>query len=136
MRCLPARVSTLSALCTFIALFTACSGSSPETVGAAGTGGENTPFGVQVAETDLTIENRTGTPVVGGEMEIVPLGILPPFKAQLPRLEPTAKRQIMFNTFHGSDGTPFDRRVANAKLVKITGKDRTGKEYAVQVPFK
>ena len=107
----------------------------PGDCGAAGTSGANAPFGVEISDTSLTIENRTGEPVVGGDLEIVPLGILPPFKTQLSRMEATAKRQVMFNAFHGSDRTPFDRRVTRAKLVKISGKGRTGKVFELQVPF-
>jgi hypothetical protein len=117
----------------FLALFTVagCSGSG----GAVATTGSNAAVGIEVAQTFVTLENRTGSPLVEGQMEIRPVGVLPPFKALLPRIETGAKREIPFNAFRGNDGSPFSRQIARARSVKVTAKDVTGKVYENEVPF-
>jgi hypothetical protein len=134
MRC-PSRVrvSTLQATLTLLALcaVASCSGGT----GADGTtGGAPAPFGVQISQTYVTIENRTGAPVVEGQVQIIPVGVLPPFVSALPRLEAGGKREILLTAFRGS-GTSFNRAIARARSVKITGKDQAGKAYEYEVPF-
>ena len=134
MRCsFLTRVSTLSPTFLLLAFCTAsCSGGSPE---ADATGGGPAPFAITVSQTYLTVENHTGDAVVSGAIEIIPVGILPPFRTQLPRLEAGGKRDVLLNTFKGGDGTPFNRNIARARQVKVTAKDRAGKTYEYAVPF-
>ena len=129
------RASTLRATFTLLALSTAwaCSGGNPE-AGAAGTGGAE-PFTIEVSQTYITVENRTGLPLAGGQMEIIPAGVLPPFKSPLPRIETGAKREVMLNTFRASDGTVFNRGRARARTVKISAKDLNGAVHEQEVPF-
>ena len=130
------RVSTLPALFICLAGFAlaGCSGGNPQ-AGAIGTGGAaDAPFAIEVAQTYVTVENRTGGPLVGGQMEIIPGGVLPPFKAALPRLENGARREFPLNRFIGNDGTPFGRAI-RARRVKVTAKDPLGKEFVYEVPF-
>ena len=131
------RVSVVRAPLAVLALVAAaaCSGGNPES-GAAGTAGDaNAPFGVEVSQTYITIENRTGAPIVGGSMEIVPRGVLQPFRSALPRLENGASRQITLNTFRANDGTLFNRNLARARTIRISAKDLAGKEYQQESPF-
>ncbi len=125
------RVLTLRATFTLFAVCAAiaCSG-GPEAVPAA-----NAPFAIQVSQTYVTVENRTGAPVVGGQMEIIPGGILPRFKTALPRLEAGSKRDVMLNTFKDPGGTPFNRAIARARSMKVTAKDQLGKVYEFEAPF-
>ena len=74
-------------------------------------------------------------PLSGGQMEIIPRGVLPPFRSTLPRLENGARRDINLNTFRSADGTVFNRNLARARTVKLTAKDLNGKEYAFETPF-
>jgi hypothetical protein len=135
MRCpFSVRVSTLHATLTLLALcaVASCSGGTP---GADGTtGGAPAPFGVQISQTYVTIENRTGAAVVEGQVQIIPVGVLPPFVSALPRLEVGGKRDLLLTSFRGS-GTSFNRAIARARSVKITAKDLTGKAYEYEVPF-
>lgn len=83
MRCPPrVRASILRALFPLLALCTAAAG-------AAGTGGEGVaaPVAITVSQTYITVENRTGAPLVGGNMEIIAGGRLPavPNGAAVPR---------------------------------------------------
>ena len=138
MRCpFRVRASTLRVTLTLLALCTAgaCSGGNPEEAVAAGTAGENSPFVIEVSQTFITVENRTGVPLSGGLMEIIPRGVLPPFKSTLPRLENGARREIPLNAFKASDGSPFNRNLARARTVKLTAKDLNGKDYTFETPF-
>jgi hypothetical protein len=137
MRC-PSRVRVSILPALFICLvgfgLAGCSGGNPQ-AGAIGTGGAaNAPFAIEIAQTYLTLENRTGGPLVGGQMEIIPGGVLPAFKATLPRLENGSRRDFRLNQFIGNDGTPFSRSI-RARRVKVTAKDPLGKTFEYEVPF-
>lgn len=137
MRCpFRVRASTLRVALTLLALCTAgaCAG-NPEGAAAAGTAGSDARFVIEVSQTYITIENRTGAPLAGGQMELIPRGVLPPFRSTLPRLENGAKRDIQLNTFRAADGTTFNRNLARARTVKVTAKDQSGKEYTFETPF-
>lgn len=129
------RASTLRAAFTLLALSTAWACSGGNETGAAGTSGAAAPFTIEVSQTYITVENRTGLPLAGGQMEIIPAGVLPPFKSTLPRIENGAKRDVMLNTFRASDGTPFNRARARARTVKVTAKDLNGAVHELEVPF-
>jgi hypothetical protein len=137
MRCpSPVRISPLPILfiCFAACAATGCAGGNPQ-AGAIGTGGDaSAPFAIEIAQTYLTLENRTGGPLVGGQLEIVPGGVLPAFKAVLPRLENGSRRDFRFSQFVGNDGTPFSRSI-RARRVKVTAKDPLGKEFVYEVPF-
>lgn len=126
------RVSLLGAVCALFTVFAAasCSGGDP----AAGTSGAG-PFVIEIAQTYITVENRTGMPLAGGELEIIPRGVLPPFKATLPRLENTARHDIMLSSFRSSDGTVFNRAIVRGRRVKVTAKDLNGGVHEQEVPF-
>ena len=130
-------VSTLRATLTLLALTTAaCSGGNPE-AGATATAGADSPVVVQLSDTQtyVSIENKTGAPLVGGELQIVQTGVRPPYKANLPRIENGMKRDIVLTTFRAADGTPFNPRIARANSVKLTAKDGSGKTYEQEIPF-
>ena len=138
MRC-PFRLggSTLRVLLIGLAVCggAGCSGGDPR-AGATGTAGAaDAPFAIEISQTYVTVENRTGGPLVGGEMEIIPGGVLPSFKAALPRLENGSRRDFTLRMFVGNDGTPFSRSIARARRVKVTAKDPLGKEFVYEVPF-
>jgi hypothetical protein len=93
------------------------------------------PFGVTVSALYLTIENRTGTALIDGRIEIIPAGRAVLFTTSWPRLEIGDKRDFMLNVFRGTDGTPFRRGVVRARRVRVTATDLAGKVYERIVPF-
>ena len=112
----------------------ACSSSENAEAGAVGTtstGG----LAVTFSNTYLTIENRSGVPIVEGEMQIVPRGVMPPFRTTLPRIENSAIRELPYSQFRSRDGTPFRRGATRARTVRITATDLTGKKLEHEVPF-
>src|SRR5262245_44602974 len=138
MRCLSvSRGLVLSASFTFLAACAqaGCSSGTRVEAGAAGTSGGSAAIGISFSPTYLTIENHTGTPLVEGEVAIVPSGLMPPFHASLPRVESSGKQDRLFSAFHGNDGTPFRRGITRARRVRITATDINGKKYQQEVPF-
>jgi hypothetical protein len=74
-------------------------------------------------------------PLLGGEMVIDQLGVRPPFRAALPRLENGLARDFTLNTFRSQDGTLFNRTIAHASSLKVTAKDANGKSWEQEIPF-
>jgi hypothetical protein len=95
----------------------------------------NAPIGVTVEQTYLTVENRSGVALAEGLIELVPSGVLAPYRRELPRIESGAKRDVQFDLFSGAGGARFRRGVTRIKLVRITAKDMTGKTIKQEVPF-
>jgi hypothetical protein len=93
------------------------------------------PFGVAVSSMYITVENRTGTALVDGTVEILPAGRIVAFRAPWPRMEVGDKRDFMLNVFRGTDGTPFRRGVIRARRIKVSARDLAGKLYEREVPF-
>lgn len=125
------RVSTLRVTLTLLAVCaaSACSDGDPGAVSSV-----DAPFAIEISQTYITVENRTGGPLVGGQVEIIPVGILPPFISRLPRLEAGGETTIMLNTFRGSGG-PFNRNIARGRSVKVSATDQLGEVYEHEVPF-
>jgi hypothetical protein len=134
--CWPTRSATSLVITVLAAALSAaaCSDQKSE-AGAVASAGASAPFGIELSQTYLTIENRTGSIVTGGRLEIVPGGVLPPFTAPLSRLEIGEKKPVMFNTFRGNDGTAFRRGVFRVRRLKLTATDFNGKTYEQEVPF-
>jgi hypothetical protein len=93
------------------------------------------PVGFTTSQTYITIENRSGNALAGGLIELVPSGVLAPYRRELPRLESGAKRDLPYDLFSGAGGSRFRPGVTRIKLVRITAKDISGKTYKVEAPF-
>jgi hypothetical protein len=112
----------------------ACSSGDSAEAGAVGTSASD-PLGVTFSQMYLTIENRTGVPIVEGELQIVPRGVMAPFRTRLPRIEGSQKRELPYSQFLSRDGTPFRRGLTRTRNVRIIATDVTGKKYEQEVPF-
>jgi hypothetical protein len=69
------------------------------TLSVAGCGGgpvddPNAPVGVTVSQTYLTIANRSGSAFADGQIELVPAGVLAPYRLPMPRIESGATRNV------------------------------------------
>ena len=92
-------------------------------------------MGVKVEQTYLTIVNRSGSAFADGQIELVPSGVLAPYKMQMPRIESGANRDVQLDQFAGVGGARFRRGVTRIRAVRITATDMTGKTYKQEVPF-
>jgi hypothetical protein len=95
----------------------------------------NAPVGITVSQTYLTIANRSGSAFADGQIELVPSGVLAPYRMQMPRIESGANRDVQLDQFAGVGGARFRRGVTRIKSVRITATDMTGKTYKQEVPF-
>lgn len=93
------------------------------------------PVGFTTSETYITIENRSGNALAEGLIELVPSGVLAPYRRELPRMESGAKRDVSYDLFSGAGGSRFRPGVTRIKAVRITAKDISGKTYKVEAPF-
>jgi len=95
----------------------------------------NAPVGFTTSQTYITIENRSGAALAEGLIELVPSGVLAPYRRELPRLESGAKRDLPYDLFSGAGGARFRPGVTRIKAVRITAKDVAGKTYKIEGPF-
>ena len=93
------------------------------------------PIGFTTSQTYITIENRSGSALAEGLIELVPSGVLAPFRRELPRLESGAKRDVSFDLFSGAGGARFRPGVTRIRTVRITAKDVAGNTYKVEAAF-
>jgi hypothetical protein len=95
----------------------------------------NAPVGITVSQTYLTIANRSGSAFADGQIELVPSGVLAPYKMQMPRIESGASRDVQLDQFAGVGGARFRRGVTRIRTVRIVATDMTGKTHKQEVPF-
>jgi hypothetical protein len=137
MRC-PLRFRGFVRIALFLSLaalpLAGCSSGDTAEAGAVGTSASD-PLVVTFSQMYMTIENRSGVPIVDGELQIVPRGVTPPFRTRLPRIESGQKRELLFNQFYSRDGTPFRRGGTRTRNLRITATDVSGKKFEQEVPF-
>jgi len=95
----------------------------------------NAPFTITVSQTYLTIGNQLGSPLAEGLIELVPSGVLAPYKTKLPRIEPGAQRDVPFDLFGGVGGSRFIRGSTRIRMIRVTATDVIGNSYKREVPF-
>jgi hypothetical protein len=93
------------------------------------------PIDVVVSQTYLTIGNKAGSALVDGTIELVPSGVLAPYRTPLPRVESGSQREIRFDQFSGAGGARFARGATRIRSVRLTATDNTGKKHKREVPF-
>jgi hypothetical protein len=91
---------------------------------------------VVVARTEqgITIENRTGRPLLNIRLEVGGGDGGTLFVCSLPTLDTGAKRDIPFTDFHAEDGTLLEAGSAAGKKIKTTARDTLGNSYDVATP--
>lgn len=95
----------------------------------------NAPFTITVEQSYLTITNQSGSALADGLIELVPSGVLAPYKTKLPRMESGANRDVPFDQFSGVGGARWRRGGTRIKAVRVTATDVAGKTYKREVPF-
>jgi len=95
----------------------------------------NSPVAVTVSQTYLTIGNKSGSALVEGVIELVPAGVLAPYKYNLTRIESGSNREVPLDRFSGAGGARFLRGGTRIRSVRLTATDIAGKTYKREVPF-
>ena len=95
----------------------------------------NAPVVVTVSQTYLTVNNKAGSALIDGIIELVPSGVLPPYRTSLPRVESGSNREVRLDRFAGAGGARFLRGAARIRSVRLSATDMTGKVHKREVPF-
>ena len=133
MRCHSALAPLVLPLCfVSIAGLSACGGSNS---GVASAASADALIGLELSDSGVTLDNRTGTTLVKGELTVIPMGVRQPFFIVLPRIQSGEKRTFALDQFRTNDGTQFNRSLARAKAVKISATDLNGKAHEYEIPF-
>lgn len=112
-----------------------CSGSARES-GAVGTSGAGaSAIGIKTSSLFVTIENRTGGPLVNLRVTINPVGGLTVFTHRISRLEAGEKRDVWLSAFRAPDGAPFNRVFVRPKNVVVSATDPAGENYELSAPW-
>jgi hypothetical protein len=95
----------------------------------------NAPIAITVSQTYLTVANKTGSAIASGLVELVPSGVLAPYRTNLPRIESGQSRDVQFDQFSGVGGARFRRGVTRIKAIRVTATDMAGNTHKREVPF-
>ena len=120
-------LATLASLVLFVVLTAVC--------GRALDDDPKAPVLVTISQTYLTIENKAGSALIDGVVELVPAGVLAPYRANIPRIEAGSNREVLLDRFSGAGGARFLRGATRIRSVRLTATDLTGKTYKREVPF-
>jgi hypothetical protein len=96
---------------------------------------DNAPIGIETGQMFVTIENKSGGPLLDLTIAIQPASA-PPFTSLVSRLEAGEKRDLPLSSFSSRDGTPFNLRMIRPRSVRVTATDLTQKKYEAQAPWK
>ena len=111
----------------------ACSARETGAVGASGEG--KTAIMVQSSSLYVTVENRSGAPLLDLRVAINPTGVMT-FTKTIGRLETGEKRDLALGEFSARDGTSFNLRVVRPQIIVVTAADLLGKKYEVTTPWR
>jgi hypothetical protein len=95
----------------------------------------NAPVAVTVSQTYVTVDNKAGSALIAGTLELVPSGVLAPYRTSLPRVEPGSNRDVRLDRFSGVGGARLLRGTARIRSVRLSATDMTGKVHKREVPF-
>ncbi len=106
----------------------ACGGSQEAALSA------NAPIGIETTQFGVTLENRSGMPLVGLNVVVQAPGM--DFTTTIARLENADHQEVPIDDFTSHDGTHLNLRVEQPRTVHVTAKDITDKPYDVTAPWR
>ena len=129
----------LTLVLVFAWILSGCSSTSSQTVGAVGTSGQSSSavIGLDMSPGgfSITVENRSGHPLVDIQVAINPVARLAPYTTRIPRLETEGKHDFLLGEFR-EHGAPLNLNLVRPKEVVVTASDFDGKKYEVSIPWK
>ena len=116
------------------ALLSACS--NPAVSKAIGTGTDGgAPIVVRMSESDVTVENHAGRPLLNVRITITADGAKP-FVAVVPTIDTGGTSQSALTGFRNDEATPLDPTAIRPTQVTVTARDTVSKAYEVTLPWK
>ena len=103
---------------------------------AVGTGGDaETPIAVTASNAGVTVENRTGRPLLDVRITIEGSSPGASFIRIVPTMDAGAKSESQPSDFHTDDGTLLDLASVHPMRVAVTARDTVAKSYSVGAPW-
>ena len=111
-RVLARRFVVVSSLVLAAGAAAACAGGG---TGIASAQAADALIRMEMNDMGVTVENKTGTSLVSGQVSIITAGTRPPFFAVISRIGNNERRTFPLDTFRTGDGTQFRKGIARAR---------------------
>ena len=103
---------------------------------AVGTGGDaDTPIAVTASSTGVTVENRTGRPLLNVRITIDGGSSGPSFSRIVPTIDTDAKSESQPSDFRTDDGALLDLALVHPMRVAVTARDTLARSYSIAAPW-
>jgi hypothetical protein len=126
-----------SAVVAFLSAVSVMAGcSTPAVSKAVGTGGDaDTPIAIGASVNGVTVENRTGRPLL--DVRIMIDGGSPgsSFIRTVPTIDTGATSESQPSDFRTDDGTLLDLALVHPTRVAVTARDTVARTYSVAAPW-
>lgn len=96
---------------------------------------QNAPIVITTRATVITMQNNAGMALNEVKLTVVPYGNVE-FTKTFSRLEHAETRDVQLTDLLSRDGTAFNPRLSNPKLIRVTAEDTVGKRYDLERPWK
>jgi hypothetical protein len=122
------------ALLLAAAMMAGCS--TPAVSKAVGTGGDaDTPIAVTASNAGVTVENRTGRPLLDVRIMIDAGSPGLSFIRIVPTIDTGAKSESQPSDFRTDDGTLLDPALVHPTRVAVTARDTVARTYSIASPW-
>jgi hypothetical protein len=94
----------------------------------------DSPIGIQSTQLAVTVENKSGMPLVGVSVVVETPGL--DYTKTLARLENAERHDIRLDEFTSKDGTRLNLRAVQPRAVRVTATDLTNKGYDIATSWR
>ena len=95
----------------------------------------NSPVTLSARGTQVSIANRSGQPLSGVVLTVVPFG-QSSYSKPLGSLEAAEQKDVPLSDLKGQNGSTFNPMLVRPKLVKLSATDPSGRQYDVEMPWR
>lgn len=95
----------------------------------------NSPVTLTTRGTQVSIANRSGQPLSGVVLTVVPFGQTS-YSKPLGSLETAGQMSVALSELKAQNGSTFNPMLVRPKLVKLTAMDSSGRQYDVEMPWR
>lgn len=93
------------------------------------------PVTLTTRGTQVSIANRSGQPLTGVVLTVVPFG-QSSYSKPLGSLEAAEQRNVPLAELKADNGSTFNPMLVRPRLVKLTASDSSGRQYDVEMPWR